>query len=143
MVLTALRRVGLPELTNYVQPDTKTLVNFDTIFYTEPRPVDVRLTILGQSVEVVATPVRYSWDFGDGTSTTTSTPGDPYPAKTIVHRYTDARVTVAPHVEVTYGARFRVGGGGWQEVDGTVTTAGPATSLRVAEATGLLSGDHD
>jgi hypothetical protein len=126
-----------------VQPRAKTLVNFDTIFYTEPRPVEVRLTILGQSVAVAATPARYTWFFGDGTTATTTTPGAPYPAKTIVHRYTDAQVTVHPHVEVTYAARFRVAGGDWRDIEGTVTTAGPETSLRVAEATGLLSGDHE
>ncbi len=49
-VLTALRRVGLPELATVVQPADKTLVNFDTNFYTEPRPVSLTLTLLGQRV---------------------------------------------------------------------------------------------
>ncbi len=141
-VLSALRRVGLPRLETFVQPASKTLVNFDTIFYTESEPVQVDLTILGQAVDVVATPSRFRWVFGDGSSTTTAVPGDPYPAKTITHRYADAQVTVAPHVEVSYTAEFRVNGGGWQPIDGTVTTVGPPTSLRVAEATAVLSGDH-
>ena len=141
-VLSALRRVGLPRLETFVQPEAKTLVNFDTIFYTESEPVDVDLTILGQAVDVVATPSRYRWVFGDGGSATTSVPGAPYPAKTIVHRYADAQVTVSPHVEVTYTARFRVNGGAWQDIDGTVTTVGPSTSLRVAEASPVLSGAH-
>ena len=45
------------------------------------------------------------------TSTTTTVPGNAYPAKTITHRYSDAQVTVSPPVEVTYTARFRVAGG--------------------------------
>lgn len=141
-VLSALRRVGLPELQMNVQPEDKTLVNFDTIFYTNPEPVDLHLTILGQDVHVIATPTTYHWVFGDGAASSTTTPGDPYPSKTITHQYTDAHVTVYPHVEVTYGARFQVGEGDWQDIDGTVTTIGPATDLRIAEAVPLLSGQH-
>ena len=141
-VLEALRRVGLPELTTKVQPADRTLVNLDTIFWTEPRPVALQLTILGQAVDVAATPTQYHWVFGDGVSMTTSSPGAPYPDKTVTHRYQHAHVTVEPHVEVVYGARFRVGGGSWQDINGTVTTVGPPTPLRVAEATPLLSGNH-
>jgi hypothetical protein len=141
-VLSALRRIGLPRLETHVQPEATTLVNFDTIFHTEPEPVALSLTILGQGVEVVATPSRYHWVFGDGASATTDSPGSPYPDKTVVHRYSDARVTVHPHVEVTYTARFRVSGGAWQDIAETVTTVGPDTSLRIAEATPLLSGEH-
>ena len=141
-VLTALRRVGLPELTTVVQPADKTLVNFETNFYTEPRPVSLTLTLLGQQVQVEATPASYRWDFGDGTTVTTTDPGAAYPDLAVTHRYTDARVTVQPSVATTYTARFRVGGAGWQDVGGTVTATGPPTSLRVAEATPLLSGDH-
>jgi hypothetical protein len=141
-VLSALRRVGLPRLDVEVQPAAKTLVNFDTIFWADPETVSLDLTILGQAVDVVATPQSYAWSFGDGSSTTTSTPGDPYPSGSIIHRYEDAHVTVHPQVTVAYSARFRVNGGGWQQIDETVSTTGPAGSLRVAEATPLLSGDH-
>ena len=142
MVLTALRRVGLPALEVAVQPAGKTLVNLDTIFHTDPQPVDVDLTILGQAVEVEATPATYVWSFGDGSSLTTTTPGAPYPSRDVVHRYSDAGVTVRPTVSVVYGARFRVGGGAWQDVDGTVTIPGPAEGLVVAEAAPVLSGDR-
>jgi hypothetical protein len=141
-VLSALRRVGLPRLEVEIQPAEKTLVNFDTIFWTEPETVSLDLTILGQAVDVVATPQQYAWSFGDGSSTTTAAPGDPYPSGSITHRYQDAQVTVHPQVTVAYGARFRVNGGGWQQIDETVSTTGPAGSLRVAEGTPLLSGDH-
>ncbi|MDR7361611.1 hypothetical protein [Nocardioides marmoribigeumensis] len=142
MVLSELRRVGLPALDVSVQPAGKTLVNLDTIFFTEPRPVDVDLTILGQAVEVEATPTTYVWSFGDGTGLTTTTPGAAYPSKDVVHRYSHAGVTVRPAVSVVYGARFRVGGGAWQDVDGTVTIPGPAQGLRVAEAAPVLSGER-
>ncbi len=142
MVLSELRRVGLPALAVSMQPEGKTLVNLDTIFFTRPRPVDVDLTILGQAVEVEATPTTYVWSFGDGTGLTTRSPGAAYPRKDVVHRYTDAGVTVRPAVSVVYGARFRVGGGAWQAVDGTVTIPGPSRGLEVAEAQPVLSGDR-
>ena len=143
MVLSELQRVGLPALEVEIQPETKTLVNFDTIFYTSPRPVDVDLTILGQAVDVRATPTSYVWQFGDGSTMTTDTPGAAYPSKEIVHRYLDADVTVEPSVSVIYGAEFRVGGGAWQDVGGTVTSPGPPEGLRVVEAVGVLSGEHN
>jgi hypothetical protein len=142
VVLNALRRIGLPALEVRTQPEDKTLVNFDTIFYAEPQTVTRDLTLLGQQVHVEATPSSFAWRFGDGAGSSTATPGAPYPAKDIVHRYADAHVTVSPSVAVTYTARFRVGGGGWQDVDGTVTIEGPPGSLRIAEATAVLSGDH-
>lgn len=139
MVLTALRRVGLPELTTHVQPAGRTLVNFDTIFYTDPEPVALQLTILGQGVDVAAESSSYRWVFGDGTVITTESPGGPYPSKEIVHRYTDADVTVAARVEAAYSARFRVSGGDWQQIAETVTTVGPASELRIVEGTPLLA----
>lgn len=141
-VLSALRRVGLPALETFVQPRDKTLVNFDTIFYTQPQPVDFDLTILGQAVGVEATAASYRWVFGDGSELTTQSPGGPFPDKTVTHRYADAQVTVLPHVEVTYSAAFQVNGGGWQDISETITTVGPSTELRVAEGDPLLSGDH-
>jgi hypothetical protein len=141
-VLEALRRVGLPALPTVVQPAGKTLVNFDTNFYTQPQPVTLSLTLLRQRVQVEATPATYRWDFGDGTISTTADPGAAYPDLAVTHRYADARVTVFPSVETTYTARFRVGSGDWQDVGGTVTAAGPSTALRIAEATPLLSGEH-
>ena len=142
-VLTALRRIGLPALEAKTQPADKTLVNFETIFYAEPQTFARTLTLLGQRVEVEATPTAYTWRHGDGTSTQTSTPGARYPAKEVVHEYTDAQVTVSPSVDVTYSARFRVNGGAWQEIPETVTISGPQGSLRIAEATAVLSGQYD
>jgi hypothetical protein len=70
----------------------------------------------------------------------THTAGAAYPAKDVVHRYQHADVTVRQHVEIVWTARWSLNGGAYQEVDGTVTTVGPATPLRVVEATPALSG---
>jgi hypothetical protein len=142
LVLTELRRIGLPALQARTQPRDKTLVNFATIFYAEPQTFTRTLTLLGQSVDVEAEPTSYTWHYGDGSSATTSTPGAPYPAKDVTHSYTDAHTTVQPSVDVTYSARFRVDNGAWQAIPDTVTIAGPAASLRISEATAVLSGEY-
>jgi hypothetical protein len=143
LVLNEIRRIGLPQLEAQTQPADKTLVNFDTIFYTEAHPFSTTVTLLGQQVDVVAQPESYLWHHGDGTSTSTTSPGAPYPAKDVTYRYLDADTTVRPRVDVTYSARFRVNGGTWQDIPETVTIAGPETALRVAEATPVLSGRYD
>jgi hypothetical protein len=141
-VLTELRRIGLPALLARTQPKVKTLVNFDTIFYTTPHTVTRNVTLLGQPVLVEARPESFTWNYGDGDSSITTDPGEPYPAKDITHQYLDAHITVRPSVDVSYSGRFRVGNGPWQEIPGTVTIAGPTTPLRVSEATPVLSGDY-
>jgi hypothetical protein len=140
LVLQAFRRIPLPRQVTHIQPAAKTLVNFDTIFFTDARPFDRTITLLGQRVQLRIRPGSFRWVHGDGTTATTTTGGAPYPAKLVVHRYLHAHVTVRAHVEVTWRAVFRVDGGPTRPVPGTVTTVGPATSLRVAEASPALSG---
>jgi hypothetical protein len=141
MILSATKRLGLPALEVRVQPAGETLVNFPTIFYTQPRPFDHTITLLGQSIEVRAQPAEYDWLFGDGDTLSGNTAGRPYPAKDITHTYSDAHVTVHPRVDVTYAIRYRIGGSVWQALTDTVTVPGPAASLRIAEATPVLSGN--
>lgn len=142
MVLDEIRRIGLPTLQARTQPEGKTLVNFDTIFYTEAEPFSATVTLLGRQVDVVAEPTSYTWHHGDGATTTTSTPGAPYPSTDITYRYARADTTVRPRVDVTYTARFRVNGGEWRDIDETVSIIGPEGSLRIAEAHATLSGDY-
>jgi hypothetical protein len=140
LVAHAFQRVPLPALRAITQPAAKTLINFDTIFYVDAQPLHRTLNLLGQQVDLEITPSTFRWVHGDGTTTETHTPGAPYPAKDVVHRYQQAHVTVSQHVEVVWTARWSLNGGPYQDVDGTVTTVGPDTPLRIAEATPALSG---
>jgi hypothetical protein len=148
MVATALRRLRLPAALAQPQPDTKTLVNFDTVFHTDASPLERTVTLLGQLVVIQATPTSYTWHYGDGASATTTSPGTPYrPGDDVgagtdhnVHRYLTAHVTTHPSVDLTYAGRYRLPGGPWTTIPGTVTITGPTTPLRVSEATALLSG---
>jgi hypothetical protein len=142
VVLTALREIGLPALQARTQPEDKTLVNFATIFYTDPQPFSRTVTLLGRQVRIDASPSSYTWHYGDGSTRTTTSPGAPYPAKDVTHEYRDAHVTVLTSVDVTYTATFRVGGGAQQAIPGSVTIPGPGAPLRISEATAVLSGNH-
>ncbi|GGF55562.1 hypothetical protein GCM10011519_31830 [Marmoricola endophyticus] len=126
-----------------MQPANKTLVNFDTIFYTRSQGFQRTVVLLGQTITLDISPVSYTWSPGDGSSFTTSSPGGPYPDKTVIHRYRKAHVTVRHHVTVSWGARFRVNGGAWAPVSGTVQSVGPSTALRIAEAVPVLTGVAD
>jgi hypothetical protein len=137
-VLAETKSVLFPGLSVKVQPNTRTLVNLDTIVYTDESKVSTaQVAILGFPVDVEATPMSYRWSFGDGTTLTTTTPGKPYPAKEITHKYLK-RGNVSLTLTTNYAARFRVAGGAWQYIDGMVPITGPVTPLEVREAVPVL-----
>src|SRR4051794_16150627 len=141
-VLQAFQRIPLPHLRSVTQPDEKTLVNFDTIFYVDAAQFQRTLTLLGRHVTLAITPSTFTWHHGDGTTAVTSAPGAPYPSKDVVHRYQKAHLTVAHSVTIVWTARYRVGNGPWRDVPGSVSTTGPATDLRIAEAAPVLTGQR-
>ncbi|WP_143465883.1 PKD domain-containing protein [Kribbella sp. ALI-6-A] len=137
-VLNESKDVAFPGLRVNVQPAGRTLVNLDTIVYTDQAKVsDTTVELLGFPVAVEATPMSYTWNFGDGTSKTTGSPGKPYPAKEITHKYLK-RGAVGVTLTTHYAARFNVAGTGWQYISGTVPITGPATALQVREAVPVL-----
>ncbi|MFI5712790.1 hypothetical protein [Kribbella sp. NPDC051620] len=137
-VLAESKNVLFPKLHVKVQPAGRTLVNLDTIVYTDESQVYRQtVTVLGFPVEVEAMPMSYTWSFGDGASVTTTTPGRPYPAKDITHKYMK-KAGVNLSLTTNYAARFNVAGTGWQYVEGTVPITGPPTALQVREAVPVL-----
>jgi hypothetical protein len=142
LVQRAFERLAWPASTIVVQPpDGKTLVNFDTNFYTSnTHPTGRTVTLIGQQVTIEATPTEYTWHFGgDGSDLTTSDPGAPYPDLRVTHRY--SRVgSVQPSVDTTYAGRYRVGNGAWQTIPDTLTVPGSAVDLQVVSATPHLVG---
>ncbi|WP_165956824.1 PKD domain-containing protein [Kribbella antibiotica] len=135
-VLAESKDVAFPKLTVHVQPKDKTLVNQDTIVYTENNgPTTVDVPLVGLMVTVTADPTSYTWHFGDGTSKTTDTPGKPYPSKEITHKYMK-RGNVVLSVTVNYDASFTVGP--ITRYLGDVLITGPSTPLLVREAVPVL-----
>ena len=138
-ILTAIKKIGLPSLEINIQPNDETLVNFDTIFFARPQPFRRNVNLLDYDIDLVATPVGFTWHHGDGTSHTTSKPGAPYPSKGVTYRYQESARNLRPSVDVTYTVRYRVDGGAWQNLSQTLQASGPAGDLDVREATPVLA----
>jgi hypothetical protein len=140
MVARALREVALPASRVVVQPPGgRTLVNFETNFFTEAGEFERSVVLLGQRVDLRIRPVSFGWRFGDGASLRTSEPGAPYPDLVVTHSYL-RKGSVSAAVDTTYGADFRVNGGVWAPVPGTVTMVGEGVGLEVRTATPTLMG---
>ena len=140
LVLRAFRRLPLPPAKLVIQPPNgRTLVNFETNFYTEQDEFTRTVTLLGRRVELRIWPASFGWRFGDGESDRSTSPGAAYPDLEITHKYVQTG-RVAPSVDTTYAAQFRVDGGPWRDVAGTVTIPGSPQTLRVVEARPVLVG---
>jgi hypothetical protein len=132
-------------------PGGRTLVNFRTNVYTEldQTPKTKLVRMYGVPVTIEASPVTYTWHWGDETDPeTTDWPGAPVPKNLtpddlddlITHEYLDADVTVTPSVDVTYSGRFRIDDSEWIAIEQTLTLPGPAVDLEVIEARVHLVG---
>lgn len=137
-VRRAVSEIPMPALRVTVQPGGRTLVNVPTILHTDPRPVRESITLLGHDIDVEATPTRFTWHHGDGTSRTTTRPGRPYPAKDVTHTYQRTADRVSIRVDTTYTVRFRVDGAAWTPLGQPLTATGAATPLQVTEAAPVL-----
>lgn len=138
-ILEAFRRVPLPTTPLEVQPPGgRTLVNFDTILHTDAEPFRESVQLLNRTVEFDIEPSEFTWSLGDGTSFTTTDPGRTWReglsmSEYVSHRYEEAG-DVDLQLTTTWSARWRVGGGPWRPVQGTVDTTSPPVSLDVVTA---------
>lgn len=139
LVLQAFQEIPLPQPALVVQPpDGVTLVNLETNFYTEAAPFTSAVTLLGQQVELSIAATSFDWIFGDGATLSTATPGAPYPDLQVTHAYRQPG-SYSTGVTVTWSADFRVNGGPWQPVGGTVATTSEPVGLQAREATPVLT----
>lgn len=120
-------------------PKGETLVNFDTIFFTDPTTVDKTLQVLDSKVAFHITVAHYTWHYGDGATAQTTDAGAAYPHQTITHRYLH-KGRMAVSLDTTYQADYRIDGGPQQHLADTVTIAGTPQQLRVLTATPHLVG---
>lgn len=146
MVVAAFQSLPFPDSELTLNPTTRSLVNLDTIFSTEADPFTESVTLLGQRVDLRITPDSYTWHHGDSTSQATDWPGTPWRESTpvatgqyITHTYTHDG-GYAPLVDTTWSATYRVNGGPWGPVPGTVTVDGDPVDLTVVEAPPVLTG---
>lgn len=136
LVLRAFENLEWPASELEVQPPGgRTLVNLDTNFYTSnTEPTSIPVDLVQARVVVTAEPIAYRWRFGDGTTTTTTSPGAPYPDLDVAHVYeTTDKVLVS--VDTQYGAAsFTVNGGPPEQIPSTIWISGEDQDLEVVEA---------
>lgn len=141
LVVNAFRSLDWPGSELVIQPPRgRTLVNFETNFYTEnTSPTTQTVRLLGQRITIEATPKEYIWTFGDGEQTSTSDPGAAYPRLDVTHNYLETG-EYRPAVDTVYSGRFRVGNGPWRDVPATLTVPGQSQVLEAIEARPMLVG---
>ena len=88
----------------------RTLVNFETNFFTRRKTLYRTVRLLGQRVDLRIDAHSYTWHFDDGKSITTSKPGAPYPRLQITHNYLQTG-RYGPALDTTWVADYRVNGG--------------------------------
>lgn len=132
-----------PLLVNQQPAAGPVLVQRPTIVFTEPEDRELRAVLFDSfGVDVVVTPVEYEWDFGDGSTLTTTEPGRPYPAFDLTHVYTelaDRQITLT----TTWTGRYRVDADPlhrWRDVEGTATTVDVGDEFEVVSLRTRLTG---
>ena len=123
-------------------PDTgKVPAGYLQIVTTDPTTRTYTLTLNEATVTVEATPVHYTWDWGDDTAPThTTDPGSPWPAMSLTHCYTHPQAQVTMTVTTTWQATYTTGGT-THPVDGNVTTTSTSTPFDVVRLASTLT-DH-
>ena len=138
VVLTVadFRRLPIAPSSPQMQPaDGRGLVNMDLILWTDPGAQTMVTTVLGVPVTVRATPVRYAWDFGDGSPPLVTTQaGGPYPDRSVARSY-DRSGSYALTLTTTWAGEYQVNGTGpWLPVLGTATTTSAPVATEAVEA---------
>ncbi|TFD76603.1 hypothetical protein [Cryobacterium psychrophilum] len=123
--------------TQSMEPNGLALVGLAANFVGAASVHVVSGTLLGSTAEVRFTPVAFHWDFGDGGGRTSGSGGAswedlgvPEFSDTDTSHIYDVRGDFVAGVTVEYSAEYRVGGGAWTAVSGTLSVA--ANPLPVA-----------
>lgn len=117
----------------------KTLVNLETYFQLnwpnagyQPEEIDT-VTMLGHQVRIKPTLKANRFEFGDGTSTTTTSTGGDYPDGDVRHTYKHAG-SLQVSVATVYGGQYSIDGSAWTDIPDTIRVPGPTAGLQVVTA---------
>ncbi|MFC7487215.1 hypothetical protein ACOCJ7_00240 [Knoellia sp. CPCC 206453] len=144
-IMQAFRDVNFTKGDLKIQPvGNVTLVNLPTYFEaTWPEagvgPDEIDATpLLGYRLEIQAEARSLTYVYGDGNSSEPTTSlGGPHPNGDIRWTYTKPGV-MPTRLDTTYGGRFRLNGGQWIAIPGTVDVQGTPVNLTVREAKARL-----
>lgn len=131
-----MKNLGLLASASHQERAPHTLKNYHTNFWVDPNPQTFNTTIGGVPVEVRATPINYTYHYGDGTSITTTNPGyelgqDVWDQQTgTSHQYTSPG-DYEFSVTTFFRGEFSVAGGPWLVMEGTGEVTSEPQLVRV------------
>lgn len=128
-----------------MEPEGWTVVGLPTNFFAQAEAHIVRSTLFGTPAEVRFRPTAYHWNYGDGSSRQTDQPGMSW-SQLQIPEFSD---TVTSHayavagsyfvsLTVHYSPDYRLAGGTWRPISGTIPVGAPELRLRVYEANTAL-----
>ena len=129
------------------EPDNIAVVGLPANFLSSAKTETIPGTILGRALTIRFTPVNYTFDYGDGESRTTTTPGTAWDASgqaqftptDTSHVYKEPG-TYTVTATVTYTADIDLGAG-WIPINGTLNGPPASQQIRVVKAhTALVQG---
>jgi hypothetical protein len=137
------RRLPLAPPVLILQPDREwVLVNKETIVMTERTEQTFRTELLGHGIDVVATPEKFTYDFGDDSKDlVTLSAGKSWPDHDTFHVYKQLG-TVQITLTTSWKGQYRVDGTTqWRDVVGTAETSVTSAPFTVEERRSrLVSG---
>ena len=120
-------------------PGAKALVSKIVIVYTSGDSQTMETEVGGTPVTIVATPASYTWDWGDGTTTTTKDPGAAYPDHTVFHKYSHT----ADNVVISLTTTYSIEGGPAQPISGPLTTTDTTNPFDLVRRISYLTDDAE
>lgn len=134
-------RIPVPRVDVEINPDGG-VVGVESWFWIDGydgTPITNSTDAFGDLIEVEARVTRYEWSFGDGSSSTSESPGRAYPSRSEVrHTYerSSAGFTDGYPVDVTFvfAVRYRVDGGPWTVLPGIRREAHADYPVRESQA---------
>jgi len=126
----------IPASKLHSQLDGFSLLHANTNLYADGSTHTLNTTVLGEPITVRVTPIRYRFDYGDGTSATTTSPGGPLPddgfdTPTATGHVYEATGAFTINLTTTYTGEYSVNGGAYQPINGTATVASTPLDLDI------------
>lgn len=127
------------------EPNGWAIIGLDANFVSSAGRHTASGPLAGQPATVRFAPVRFEWDYGDGVHASTATGGAtwrslgvPEFSPTLTSHVYTAAGSYGVSLTVEYTAQYRIGGGPWRDVPGTLTLSAPTFTVIAADAKTVL-----